>query len=52
MKKKEGNGEMRANILKGIKQMNEDLVKEKKEKNLNVAISVNGKPVIIPARDL
>jgi hypothetical protein len=52
MKKKEDNGEMRAKILESIQQMNEDLLKEKKEKNLNLAISVNGKPVIIPARDL
>ena len=44
--------EIRKKVLTGTKIAHRKMMKEKKEKNLDIAISVNGKAVIIPARDL
>jgi hypothetical protein len=42
----------RDKIIAGMKLVHERLIKEKKEKNIDLVISENGKVVRIPARDL
>ena len=43
---------VREKILKGLKISHEKLIKSKKERNLDLVISDNGKVVRIPAEEL